>query len=404
MYICVIITLLNLFSIYFYYKDSSNKQTIGSFIILLYAFSVFLTIFNNNETIIFTIEATLYFNLLLLLFIIPVMKFKGYKITSLTARQLQFYNVTSYIFIISGLSSIIYFLPTIIELFSSDVSLLVLRTNVVGGESYIDSTILSHFFNLASQFYPITLIFYFYSLAFLKKSKLFNVLLLLSSTSYIFNVLTVVGRDGFILWLMSYLFGYLLFKTNMNDKTRRKQKKLFYSALGIAILFLIPITVARFFYLGKEVGINSLINYSGSQFSNFNNFFNRIPNPEKYGSINNIFPIFNFDFNKNDDIFLENWKDRVWAYGIDINVFSTFIGSFYVNIGKIGTFLLGIVFFLLGSFISRDSTQVSLSKIILITLFAQIILHGLFYYKLAYTISNIYMIITILLAYNFRKT
>jgi oligosaccharide repeat unit polymerase len=190
----------------------------------------------------------------------------------------------------------------------------------------------------------------------------------------------------------------------MNDKTRRKQKKLFYSALGIAILFLIPITVARFFYLGKEVGINSLINYSGSQFSNFNNFFNRIPNPEKYGSINNIFPIFNFDFNKNDDIFLENWKDRVWAYGIDINVFSTFIGSFYVNIGKIGTFLLGIVFFLLGSFISRDSTQVSLSKIILITLFAQIILHGLFYYKLAYTISNIYMIITILLAYNFRKT
>ncbi|HHX69733.1 MAG TPA: oligosaccharide repeat unit polymerase [Gallicola sp.] len=404
MYLCIIITLLNLFIVYIYYKRNSNKLTIGNYLISLYSFSVLLTLLNVDETIIFSIKATLFFNIILLLFIIPVMRFKGNNIYTIRSNQLQIFNVVSYLFIISGISAIIFFLPTVYKLFSSNISLLVLRTNMVGGESYVGPGAFYNISNLISQFYPIILIFYFYSISFLNKSKLFNFLLLLSSTSYIFNVLSVVGRDGFILWLMSYIFSFLLFRNHISKKSKQKHIKLLYYTIGVALLFIVPITIARFFYQGHEAGLDSIVKYSGAQFANFNNFFNRIPNPEKYGSFTDIFPIFNFNFRSSDVIFLDSWEEKVWAFGIDTNVFSTFIGSFYLSIGKVGTFILGIVFFVLGYLISKNSNQVSLSKIILITLFAQIILHGFFYYKLAYTVSNIYMILTVFLSLFFRKT
>ncbi|GEM_PF-2700603 len=401
MYLCTLLTLVILLSIYFIYRRKNNSLTIGNYILLLYGLSVSLTFLNNNQDIIFSIEATFFFNLILLLFLIPIIKYKGDTFINLSPKQIILFNKISYFFIWTGIATILFFLQAVIRVFTSDVSLLVLRTNMVGGERYVNTGFLLNIFNLISQFYPIILIFYFYSITFLKKSKRFNTLLLISSTSYIFNVLSAVGRDGFILWLMSYLFAFLIFKNYMIRNVYRKQIKIFFYFFTIALVFLIPITVSRFFYQGKKAGIESLVNYSGSQFANFNNIFNRVPNPEKHGSLYNLFPILNLNKNNNED-FLTEWENRVWVLGIDPNIFSTFIGSIYLEIGKLGTFIFAVCFSIIGNFISRASKTTSFSRILLLTLFSQIVLHGLFYYKLAYTVSNIYMISVVILSILFR--
>lgn len=403
MYWCVTIILLSLFSVYKIFKYNLKEYNIGAYLLSLYSLLPILTLFYKSEGIIFSLEATLYFILILFLFIIPVLKFKGNELVTQSKHQLSLFTICSYFFIITGLLSIIYYTPIVFRLFSSNISLLTLRTNMVGGETYLNTTFFSIFLNFTCQFYPIILVFYFYSITFLNKSRSFNNLLLLSSTAYILNVLTAIGRDGFILWLMSYIFAYLIFNKFMSDYIRKKQKKIFSIFLILGLSFLIPITAARFFNSEKGEGINSLVKYAGgSQFSNFNNFYNRIDHPEHYGSIKNIFPIFDLTKTKNTS-FLDDWENKVWALGVDTNVFSTFIGSIYLNIGRFGTLILAITAFLLGNTISRKSQTIDFSKIMLITLYSQVILHGYFYYKLAYSVSNLYMVTVIVLAMFFRK-
>lgn len=402
MYLCVFITLLAIFITSIIYRKNLYGYTIGSFLISLYSFSVFLTVFNKEEEIAFSIEATLYFILILLLFLIPILKFKANKIVQISRFRLPLFEKLCWFFIISGVFAYFYFIPVIYNLFSSNTSLLTLRTDMVGGERYVEGGLLSNILNLTCQFYPIILVFYFYSITFLQKRRFFNNLLLLSSTAYILNVLSVVGRDGFILWIMSYFFAFLLFKKFMSEDTRKRQRQILIYFVILASCFLVPITIARFFYQGIDEGVNSLIKYTGAQLSNFNNFFNRVDNPEDYGDLTNLFPILSLGSSEKG-VFLDEWEYKVRIFGVDPNVFSTFIGSFYQSLGFWATLILAIVAFFMGNRISRKSSTVDFSKMLLITVFSQVVLHGLFYFKLAYAVSNIYIIAVVILSFFFRR-
>ncbi|HJF69446.1 MAG TPA: hypothetical protein K8V05_01670, partial [Butyricimonas virosa] len=72
-----------------------------------------------------------------------------------------------------------------------------MRTDMVGGTVYFNVNIFYYLTTFVSQFYPIILICYFFSITNLHYSRSYNYLLLFSSTAYIVNVLASVGRDGF---------------------------------------------------------------------------------------------------------------------------------------------------------------------------------------------------------------
>lgn len=407
MYISVFLALFSFIIVYLcFVKNKSERYTIGSYILALYFFSVSITFFIQEEDIIYSIEATIFFIIMLMLYIIPILKFKPKYLNYIPRYQLKLFNIVSYFFIIFGIISYIYFLPIVYRLFSSGGSLMVLRTDMVGGTNYVGEGILPLMLNFTCQFYPIVLVFYFYSISFLNNKKSFNNLLLFSSTAYILNVLTAVGRDGFILWMMSYIFTFLLFYNFMTSVIKAKQKKVFVYIFAISLAFLVPITVARFFRADiPESGTNSLKSYAGAQFANFNNFYNRIDKPEEIGYINNLFPILNSfgDQPNGHQDFLSNWEHNVFKYGVDPNVFSTFIGSFYLQIGTIGTIIISLFAFVIGSSLSRRCKRVDFSKLLLITIFSQLVLHGFFYFKLAYTVSFVYILCVIILATFFRN-
>ena len=191
----------------------------------------------------------------------------------------------------------------------------------------------------------------------------------------------------------------------MTTNQKKKQKRIFSYFLGLALLFIVPITISRFFYDSDNKGYYSLLVYSGEQLANFNHFYNNVPNPENTGSLSTIFPVLDIlKETKQTVSFLDDWENKVFRYGFDPNVFSSFIGSFYKSLGLIGTLIIGFIAYLLGSLISRNTARVDLSKLILITFFAQIVLHGFFYFKLGHLVSNVYMLLVVFMSLWFKRS
>ncbi|WP_455509212.1 hypothetical protein, partial [Butyricimonas paravirosa] len=270
------------------------------------------------------------------------------------------------------------------------------RTDMVGGEVYFNVNIFYYLSTFICQFYPAVLICYFFSITNLHYSKLYNNLLLFSSTAYIVNVLASVGRDGFVLWSMSYIFAFMLFYKYLSVEQIKIQKSLFKKLLFIFLLFFIPITVARFFMNGFKDGILAMFSYFGQQFGNFNNLYNKVDFNLLNIDLSTIFP-----FLQNEqlvsDIITEQ-RNFYNQFGVDKFVFATFIGSFCVGIGPLLTLVWASGHAVLNSILINNKKNVRLGCVLYITLLSQIPLHGIFYYKLGYSVSNVYVICMILLS------
>ena len=369
MLICIAIAFLFYLLLFFYfYKRNHDIITLGTYFIALYLISAILTVLEDNTDKIYSVNATLFFLFILYLFLHPVFEFD-----KINGSEIKFYNQNlfrfiCFAFIIGGVLAYAFFLPTVFRIFTSKESLLILRTDMIGGERYINVSYLYYIVTFACQFYPIVMIFYFFSITHLNYSKGFNNLLFFSSTAYIVNVLSVVGRDGIVLWTMSYIFSFFFFS----------------------------ITIARFFIGGIDSGFLAITSYFGQQFGNFNNFFNRFDLNYLQYDITSILPIIPIG-KENVDILTEH-KNFISSFGFDKFVFSTFIGDFYINFGPLFVFIWAFIHALFNTFIIKKKRMICFGKILYITLISQLPLHGIFYYKLGYVVSNLYIVVMILMS------
>ncbi|MCK3685170.1 O-antigen polymerase [Maribellus sp. YY47] len=395
--VLIIFILVLIFAIY--WKKSGRKFNIGSYILGLYILSLLSSFLLNTSSIKYSFEASFYFFIILILFLTPILKFNTNNIEKITPINLKLFNAISYIFIVLGICTYFFFGSVVYSLLFSGDSFLLLRTAMVGGEVYYKVNYVYYILTLYCQFYPIVLIFYFYSTTFTSNSKSINNLLLFSSTAYIINVLSGVGRDGFVLWPMSYIFAYFMFRNFMNEEHKLKVKKLLYRFLILFALIFIPITISRFYKDDNFFSpILSIVSYFGQQFGNFNDLYNStVPNET---NLSKLFPILGKDESLS---LLEKNKLYLRLYGVDINVFSSFIGSFYLNVEKKLLFLLSFIINGMFFLFSINNKKVSLGRIIFFTFISQLPLHGIFYYKLAYVTSNVYMILVLLLSILFLK-
>lgn len=402
---CTLITLFILLLVCLYIKlHHQTYFSIGIYLLSLYICSIAISFLEDSSEKIYTLEASFYFLISLLLFLIPILRFNPQKIERIKLYNENVFRYICHVFIIGGICSYIYFLPIVYKLFTSGISLLTLRTDMVGGEVYFKINIFYYFCTFICQFYPIILVFYFFSITNLQYSKFYNNLLLFSSTAYIINVLASIGRDGFVLWSMSYIFAFILFYNYLSHEQIKKQKLLFKRILLLFMLFFIPITLARFFMNGFKDGILSVFSYFGQQFGNFNNIYNRV-NIDLIGvDVSDILPIL---VKKQNEInIITEQRSFYDLFGVDKFVFATFIASFYLGIGPLLTLIWGGVHAILNSLLIKVRKVISLGTVLYLTLLAQLPLHGIFYYKLGYTISNLYVICVILLSvffsYNIR--
>lgn len=405
------IVYLGFLLLYIWFK-ASRKVNIAFYIVGLYFLSVVGSLFLDSSLAVpvenYSLYATSLFLILLSLFFIPTIMVDSAKIETIYCPNYSFFDIICCIFIFIGFISYLYFIPIVYELLTSLSDLRSLRGSLVGGEIYHEINTLYLFITLGCQFYPIVLLFYFHSVCYRPEKKWFNRLLLFSSTAYIVNVLAAVGRDGFVLWTMSYIFTYVLYANVLPTELKNKVKRTLALLLCVFSIFFFAISISRFYREGSIYFLfQYLLVYFSQQFGEFNQFVTVVKDENL--DIVKIFPFTKLFIDSVDTkSLLTDHENFLSQYGFSKYVFKTFLGMFYENLGLTITFLLSCFLSFIFSIFSflGPRKNIRLGKLIMITMFSQITLHGIFYYKLGYMVSNIYMLICLMLAFifSFRLT
>jgi oligosaccharide repeat unit polymerase len=369
--------------------------SVGNFLVGLYLLCTLASLYLFDEKYNYSLSATSYFLIVLTFFLLPAISFNQKMVKEITLVNENIFLFISRIFIILGLLSYLYFIPTIISFFSLGLSIKGLRSNVVGGlVFYQNDNFLYYVLTLFCQFFPIVIAFYFYSIACLKRSRLFNSLLLFSSTAYIVNVLAALGRSGLVYWPLMFLFVFTLFRRHLSAERQERTTKLI---KGIGLGLFIPMMIISISRFTSEDGesnfFGSFFLYFGEQFANFNLFFNLF---EPEGNASKFFPI----LNPNREILspIEEASLSLLYYGVDGNVFSTFIGDFLKVFSGVGVFIGGLLYGVLGSFFLSAKKTISFGRLIMLIVVCQIPITGIFFYDYAHVVSNLYMILSVFLS------
>lgn len=400
--IYVVITLLYFIGLFYLCRIYQKKLlNIGNFLVALYTVCLISALFVVYETNKYSLSASAYFAFSITMFLLPAISFRQNVVKNIKPININLFNIFSYLFISLGILCYVFYIPVIISLFSLGLSIVSLRGEVAGGNVFYDTdNFIFYLLALFCQFYPIVIAFYFYSISFLQKSRRFNSLLLLSSTGYVINVLASIGRSGFVYWPLMFVFNYILFYNFMLPDTRLNVLRFLKKALVFVSIIFMVITLGRFAVDNFEGSVlSSLFGYFGDQFGNFNTFFDLYV--YKDNNLSKVLPIINPNRGKLKP--LEEFEYIKNIYGIDGNVFSTFVGDFLKDFNKTYVILFSVAYGLIGALFLRAKKNISFGKIIVLILFCQIPITGIFFYDYAHFVSNLYFLLTIVLGVVFSK-
>ena len=382
-----------------YWQATGKSLNVGSYLLSIYFLSILTSfVIAPFEDHIYSFEASFYFVAILLLFLIPILRFDSNKVRSIAPVNRHLFDVIAYIFIALGIITYVVYLPTVVRIFLSSESLAAARSYVVGGETNYEVNGVFYVLAVFWQFFPVILAFYFYSITHTSHGKVFNGLLLFSSSSYILSVLLAVGRDGFVLWTMSYLLAYLLFRRFMSRAQKRSQRRLAYGLGCLFVCFFGLITASR--HLQGDNYSKMMVttaSYFGMGFGNFNNFYNAID--QRQDDLSTVLPILRYAGMHRGDQTLQERNDKYNArYGIDINVFATFVGDLFLCMSRRTLMFVSMVYGGILWVMLRSRRTVTFGGLIFVVVITQLPLHGVFYDKLMYVVSDIYLIMAIMLS------
>jgi oligosaccharide repeat unit polymerase len=352
----------------------------------------------------------IYFSLTISIIFFGFAAFKDKKLISITLENIRLYKRLEFLLLFGSIFCILFFIPVAYNSFKGDID--ENRTNIVFsdvddlGERFGGWGILNSFASLIGNFFILTQMFFFLNLIPINgKIRITKaVIMLIASMSYIVYILAYVGRDGTVFWAMSFIFQYIFFKNFIEKKVRLMIRKYIFILLGLIAIPFILITISRY----KDLPIPiywGIINYMGGQIPNFNDHY-LVNGPLQHGQFH--FPVF-VDMVRSIGFYIKPAmeKNEMYSYFLDKNVFpwvfTTFIGGFIIDFGKMGTLILVAVFFFFIRKLVKKSMctgTFSLSGYILFILYYQMVFFGVFYFRL-YS-ANYYMIAMILLHLIFK--
>jgi oligosaccharide repeat unit polymerase len=405
------ISILALFFSYQFFL-ARYKFTSSSFLTFLYLCSLLGSAILDSRIAVeeyqYSWRATLYFVLVLILYLLPFLLLRPERFFYIRTPNWSVFYFVSYALIAFGFVVWIESLPRIATILGKlNLGLAGLRGMAVAGQLNASQGI-PVVINFFAQFYPITILFYFHSSVYRPEKTIVNKALLVSSLCYPMLVFAAIGRDGVVLWSLSFLFTALLYRNFLDDNLWRNIKRLglfFIVTFGAVI---VAISLSRFLRDGDVVLLlHFILAYLAQQFGEFNQYFNNVNvSGDRWGDVFPLLKFFGLESVKNAGYGSAIDADRAFeqVYGFNAYVFKTFIGQIYSYLGVFNG-VLGALFFLIFfgiSFVADRRRTPNLGTVLLYVLAAQILLHGVFYYKLAYTVSNLYMLTVLMLSFFLR--
>jgi len=301
-----------------------------------------------------------------------------------------------------GLYALYFFSLNLQQVFSSDLA--TLRHKIVVDGAFYESSIFSKLAVLGAYLSPIALLLYFYNLI-TGSSKSKSILLILSSLSFIVYTLNVAGRDGFVIWILSYVSLFCLFYPLLSEKNKKMQLYLFAFAIAFVVPIFMFISIQRFSSYGKmdiEV-LGSLFDYLGQQLHELSFRLDELMNMDYKGEPRSIIPLL-YDFwckiwgieNTGGDRF--DLRLESMTYGLNTYRFSFFVGSIVTELGNIGVFLYTLLTLtIIKTNLKFDDRNITLSRLIIIFTWFMPIIIGVFYFYYGQVIGNVFLIIPFIL-------
>ncbi len=389
-----------------------NKRfDISAYLVLMYAITSFFAVIIDALDLYtegapkteITLLPTITYCFFISLTIYPFYLFKSSKIKTIEIiKNTKLFDFTVYLFFVVFVLMIVFFGQDIIYRITHGDWLQLreqvrsgeLTTGIAGGGRFMSLIqVLLSVFSAAS---PVMLMFYFYSLCFLKRSKLFNLLILLGSFSFIIQGIIGIDRSRVVYYILIFGAMFVLFKPFLNKQHLRSVYRAIIIFGSLILLYFIAVTIARFGY--RESGtLGGIILYAGQPFLNFVYFYENLNIAEP--SYHRVFPLFYRLFLDTEELGMFEYAGTVrYYYGVRILVFSSFVGDLSAYIGKNGAYVFCVIFYILSRITLRRKqlSTVSLGKLMHLYVLVLIPLLGIIvYYYGSYTrvLSAIFIII-----------
>lgn len=395
-----------------YQKINQKRFGAVSFLISIYlvmcASSVVLYVFYDYDTLyLVEPEPMLYLSLCLIISFWGFFPYKDQYIRLLIIENRILISALEKFQIVTASIAIIFFLPFAITGLTGNVS--DNRTNIqFEGTGMMAYGLLNTLCSLAGNLFVLSILLSFVNFATIGRggSRLKGKLLLVLSSVYIIYVLAYVGRDGFVYWLLSIIFIFLMTKDFIPRKEQQQIKIITQTMISAALIPFVAITLARF---AVEVGsaytgtsnsaLLSIFDYSGSQFFDFSDQY-RAEAPPMLGLVNfgqTLELVSHIAGSRFQALDRFDWFEYYTKAGAVPWRFSTFIGSWIQDFERMGTFLAVLILALLTRLSLHKvaaTGELRFSNVLYFVLLSQIPLFGIFYYR---QFSSVYAQIAIVL-------
>lgn len=406
------------FSLLFLYIYSKKRTIdVSAYIVLLYLVTSFFAIVidyldiysMDTPKVKISIPASLSYCFILTFFIWPFYKFDSQSLKRIDMiRNKKSFDYIVYLFFIVFLGLIFIFYSDIKLKLTGNIS--EYRALLYEGEGEDLQAKLTGILRIVSSLLVmigsnayIMILFFFYSLCFLKKSIWYNLMILISATSPLLISITQVDRSRFIYFFILIGLYFFLFKKFLDEK----QRKVFLISSSVLLVFVtiyfIIVSTSRFDD-GQSGLRNGLIQYAGQPYINYSNLFDNF----HYAgiSLRRVFPMLYYFVLDNEGIGQIQYNAMLFSEtGIHTYVFSTFIGLIMVDIGFLGMLIwtLILVFIMRKSLFRQESFHISFRDLIIFHLFVCFPVLGLFGYWYSNYVTSFGIIIYLFLYLSFCK-
>lgn len=318
------------------------------------------------------------------------------------------YEVLVFLIVSVSVYSIFFFGKNIFQVFNSDLS--ILRDQIFMDGGFYESSIFSKIAVFGAYLSPITLFLYFYSLTVDENYKL-RILLFLSSTSFIFYALNVGGRDGIVIWLITYFALLCLFYPLLEREIIKNQKKLILIAIAILLPIFLLISSARF---GSDTSVDadsnedvlySILEYIGEQPFELSDRIEQLEIIDYNGEPRSIYPLLlnirDAFFGIDNDSDIRNRFD-LRSNSIDLGLktqrFVYYIGDLLTELGMLGLIIVtSVIYFICRINLKITNNSISISNLLISFTWYMIIIVGVFYFYYGQLVGNVFLLIPFLI-------
>ena len=400
----IILTISFLFLLRRMYKQKGMTPSV--FIIFIYTLSfvsscvlIFCGFVHENPKIDDYLSGFLFLLLALSLYLYPFVNVDDHRFRTMKIPNMTYLRKFVIILTLGSFFSLIFYIPVAYKMLTLSVlDIGAMRALINAGEHpFIQAGTLNALAKLFAFLYNIQLVFFFINIIVEKKIRSFSWLILLSSLSYVVYVLAFMGRDGFVFWLFSFVFTYLLFYNFISKAIAVRLKKLFLIVtISFGFVFL-SITIGRF-VVGNDDNnalIETLLSYMGQGSINFAEYFS-IPNMPTDGGKSLFLPLFqdvDISYALKRESLLSNYDIVPW-------IFKTFIVSIYSSLGSWFTILLGIFLIIIyrNTFKERKKGVLSFSFALIYMSVFTVYSQGVFYLTYYHNIAHLSLLLIAVLA------